>query len=51
MKKEYISPEMLSMTLCLGSIMQASTPTVESDTDNDIKLGGDAEPKKQAVQR
>lgn len=43
MKKQYISPEMLSVKLCLGSLMQTGSPiNVQTDTDHDIDVGGDA---------
>ena len=43
MKKQYISPETLSLKLCLGNMMQTGSPiNVESNTENPIGVGGDA---------
>ena len=43
MKKQYISPETLSLTLRLDRIMQTGSVTVQTDTDNPINVGEDAE--------
>ncbi len=43
MKKQYISPETLSLTLRLDRIMQTGSVTVQYDTDNPIVVGEDAE--------
>jgi hypothetical protein len=43
MKKQYISPETLSLRLNLEGIMQAGTITnIDSTTTNPIDTGGDA---------
>ena len=45
MKKQYISPETLSIKLNIGSVMQTASPVkVESDTEHPIGTGGDATP-------
>ena len=47
MKKEYISPEILSQRLCLEGLMQTASPTIkvnnnDNDLTNSIDVGGSA---------